>query len=45
MPLAHGEKLSTYRIQALPSSHLLKVLGFRKGTQFTFKVNNLLRGL
>ncbi|MFY9176646.1 MAG: FeoA family protein [Caldicoprobacterales bacterium] len=44
MPLAHGEKLSTYRIQALPSSHLLKVLGFRKGTQFTIQSKQPFKG-
>ena len=44
MPLAHGQKLSTYRIEKLPSSHLLKVLGFREGTQFTVQSKQPLRG-
>ncbi len=44
MPLAHGEKLSTYRIEKLPNSHLLKVLGFRKGTQFTIQSKQPFKG-
>ncbi len=44
MPLAHGRRSSTYRIENLPNSHLLKVLGFRKGTQFTVQSKQPLRG-
>ena len=45
MPLAYGQKSSTYRIESLPSSHLLKVLGFREGTQFTVQSKQPFRDL
>ncbi len=42
--LTHGQKLSKYKIEKLPNSHLLKVLGLRKGTQFTIQSKQPLRG-
>lgn len=44
MSLTHVRKASTYRIEQLPDSHLLKVLGFRKGIQFTVQTKQPFRG-
>ncbi|NLW22885.1 MAG: ferrous iron transport protein A [Tissierellia bacterium] len=44
MPLAEGRKLSIYRIEDLPDSHLLKVLGIRKGTQFIIQSKQPFKG-
>lgn len=44
VPLANGDKFFTYRVEKLPSSHLLKVLGFRKGIEFTLQSKQPLKG-
>lgn len=44
MSLTHANKFSTYTIERLPNSHLLKVLGFRKGTQFKVQTKQPLSG-
>lgn len=36
MSLSKCINLRKYKISSLPSNHLLKVLGIRKGTDFTF---------
>ncbi|NLZ54018.1 MAG: ferrous iron transport protein A [Thermoanaerobacteraceae bacterium] len=44
MSLAFGNKRSKYRVVKLPDSHLLKVLGLRKGTEFTLETKHPFRG-
>lgn len=44
MSLDHGRKSSVYRIEKMPDLHLLKALGFRKGTQFTIQSKQPLKG-
>lgn len=44
MVLANGRKSSTYCIESLPNSHLLKVLGFRKGTKLLIQSKQPFKG-
>ena len=44
MLLERGHKSSTYRVRELPDLHLLKALGFRKGTEFTIQSKQPLKG-
>lgn len=44
MPLTHANKFSTYRIKKLPDSHLLKVLGLRRGIEFKVQTKQPLSG-
>ncbi len=44
MVLTNGKKSSTYCIENLPNSHLLKVLGFRKGTKLSIQSKQPFKG-
>ena len=44
MSLNYANKFCTYIIKELPDSHLLKVLGFRKGTKFMVQSKQPING-
>ena len=44
MSLYHGNKRSKYKVVKLPDSNLLKVLGLRKGTEFTLQTKHPFKG-
>jgi|CZCA01.1.fsa_nt_gi ferrous iron transport protein A len=44
MSLTFGSKRNKYRVVELPDSHLLKVLGLRKGTEFTLQTKHPFKG-
>lgn len=42
--LIDGQKLSAYMVENLPNSHLLKVLGIRKGTKLVIQSKQPFKG-